>query len=238
MNTGKKNKETNELLPELQVIYEDNHLLVVFKPHRLLIQSDQTSSPTLFKQACQWLKDKYKKPGNVYLGMINRLDRPVSGLVVFGKTSKASSRLSEQIRQKEVKKNYLAIVEGNLNPKKGSCTHYLTDPGNLKSLVFNEEKPGTKKAELKYEEEARQKENSLVKIELITGRRHQIRAQLSHLGCPIRGDGRYGAEHFFKEGSIALIAYELRFTHPTTGEGLVFQVPDSLNSVKQFWNGI
>jgi len=236
LGTEVKESKNRELAMKLNVIHEDNHLLVVFKPHRLLIQSDERGGPTLFRQACEWLKEKYQKPGNVYLGMIHRLDRPVSGLVVFGKTSKGASRLSEQMRQKNIKKKYLALVEGRINPPSGVCTHFITPPLDSRSLVFEKEQEGTKKAELAYEVLASKNNYSLVSIDLITGRRHQIRAQLAHLGSPIVGDGRYGAKTPFLEGSIALIASELKLSHPTTDELLHFKVPTHLNFVEEVWN--
>lgn len=231
-----KSKDTSSLGESLQVVYEDNHVLVVFKPHRLLIQSDQSGSPTLFLQICEWLKEKYQKPGNVFLGMVHRLDRPAAGLVVFAKTSKGAGRLSEQIRAKEMKKKYQLLVQGEVKPPSGTCVHYLTDPEGGRSEVFEEPRESAKKAELAYQVLGVKKGLSLVEVDLITGRRHQIRAQMAHLGFPILGDGRYGASLFYKEGSIALVSSQLGFKHPTTKEELVFNIPDELNTVKRFWD--
>jgi 23S rRNA pseudouridine1911/1915/1917 synthase len=231
-----KSKDIDSLESALKVVYEDNHVLVVFKPHRLLIQSDQSGSPTLFLQICEWLKEKYQKPGKVFLGMVHRLDRPAAGLVVFAKTSKGASRLSEQIRAKEMAKKYQILVQGEFTTPGGNCIHYLTDPGGGRSEVFEEPMKDTKKAELNYRVLGVKKGLSWVEVDLITGRRHQIRAQMAHLGFPIMGDGRYGASLFFREGSIALVASELGFKHPTTKETLVFVLPDELNSVKRFWD--
>lgn len=221
---------------DLQVVYEDNHLLVVIKPHRLLIQSDQSGSPTLFKQVCDWLKDKYQKPGNVYLGMVHRLDRPASGLVVFAKTSKAASRLSEQIRQRKVAKKYHLLVEGEPSLKQQTCVHYVTNPQSGRSEVFEVEKENTKRAELNYEVRSTKKGVSLVSVELITGRRHQIRAQMAYLGHSLLGDGRYGSQTPFLEGSIALAACELELVHPTQGNLMKFQLPADKDSVLRFWD--
>ncbi len=219
-----------------RVLYEDNHLLVVVKPHRVLVQSDSSGSPTLFLQICQWLKNKYQKPGNVFLGLVHRLDRPASGLMVFAKTSKAASRLSEQIRSRKMQKKYEVIAEAIPPEASGTLIHYLKSPENLgASLVFPDEEEGTKKAELSYEVLDQRAGESLIEINLKTGRRHQIRAQLAHLGYPVRGDGKYGAKAFFKEGSIALVATQLSFLHPTTQKPLSFWLPEELNSVRQFW---
>ena len=223
-------------VPGLKVIYEDNHLLVVFKPHRLLIQGDHSKDPTLFKQACSWLKEKYQKPGNVYLGLIHRLDRPASGIVVFAKTSKAASRLSEQFREKSVKKIYHLLVEGQPVRDSGKCIHYLSDPLEGRAEVFETEKEGTKRAELNYRVIDSKNGGSLVEVELVTGRRHQIRAQMSSLGHPLWGDGRYGSKTPFVEGSIALVAGEISFSHPTKTERMRFELPSEYHSVKRFWN--
>lgn len=234
--TSVNSKDNNNLETELKVIHEDNHLLVVFKPHRQLIQADQSGSPTLFLQICQWLKEKYQKPGNVFLGMVHRLDRPAAGLVVFAKTSKGASRLSEQIRAKTMRKKYQLIVQGEFKNPTGHCIHYLTDPQDGQSKVFEEMLEQTKKAELFYQVLEVKKGLSLVEVELITGRRHQIRAQMAYLGCPLLGDGRYGATVYFQEGSIALVASELEFIHPTTQQILRFELPKELNSVKRYWD--
>jgi len=231
-----KTNDNNDLDKELKVIFEDNHLLVVFKPHRLLIQSDESGSPTLFLQICQWIKEKYQKPGNVFLGMVHRLDRPASGLVVFAKTSKGASRLSEQIRAKAMKKKYQLIVQGELKTREGHCVHYLTNPGDGRSQVFETMVPESKRAELLYRVLGVKDGVSLVEVELITGRRHQIRAQMAHLGCPILGDGRYGSTQFFREGAIALVASELGFQHPTSPKELKFELPKELNSVARYWD--
>lgn len=232
----KNDKHIEVLGCEPQVIYEDNHLLVVVKPHRALVQSDSSGSPTLFLQICNWLKIKYQKPGNVFLGLVHRLDRPASGLMVFAKTSKAASRLSEQIRSRKMEKKYEVIVEGVPSAVSGTLIHYLKSPEGLgPTQVFSEEAEGTKKAELSYEVLEQKEGQSLVEINLKTGRRHQIRAQLSHLGCPVRGDGRYGAKNFFQEGSVALVATQLSFLHPTNQKTMNFTLPEELNSVRQFW---
>lgn len=222
--------------PALKVIYEDNHVLVVFKPHRLLIQADHSSDATLFKQTCSWLKEKYQKPGNVYLGLVHRLDRPASGLVVFAKTSKAASRLSEQFREKSVSKTYHLLVEGKPLRETGKCIHYLTDPLEGRAEVFEKEQEGCKRAELNYRVVESKNGLSFVEVELVTGRRHQIRAQMSSLGHSLLGDGRYGSKTPFAEGSIALVAGAIAFSHPTKSERMKFELPLEYHSVKRFWN--
>lgn len=220
----------------LQVLYEDNHLIGVFKPHRLLIQSDQSGSPTLFLQVCQWIREKYSKSGNVYLGLLHRLDRPAAGVVLFGKTSKGASRLSEQIRERKVKKNYEVIVEGVPPEKEGKCEGFIFLGSHQRMELEHADSGRGKKAELKYRVLETKKNRSLVEVELITGRRHQIRAQLAELGCPVLGDGRYGASHPFLEGSIALLATRLIFDQPVTQKETILEVPWELNSVREFWN--
>jgi len=220
----------------LQVLYEDNHLIGVFKPHRLLIQSDHSGSPTLFLQVCQWIKEKYSKSGNVYLGLLHRLDRPAAGVVLFGKTSKGASRLSEQIRERKVKKNYEVIVEGVPPEKEGKCEGFIFLGPHQRMELEQADSGRGKKAELKYRVLETKKNRSLVEVELITGRRHQIRAQLAELGCPVLGDGRYGASTPFLEGSIALLATRLIFDQPVTRKETVLEVPRELNSVRKFWN--
>lgn len=222
--------------PNLQVLYEDNHLLGVFKPHRLLIQSDHSGSLTLFLQVCHWLKEKYSKSGNVYLGLLHRLDRPAAGVVLFGKTSKGASRLSEQIRERKVEKRYQLIVEGVPPQKQGTCEHYLFPGENQRMQVEETDSGRGKVAKLTYRCLETKGNLSLLEVHLITGRRHQIRAQLAYLGCPILGDGRYGATQSFLPGSIALVASQLSFDHPISQERKMIEIPFELNSVRKFWN--
>jgi len=221
-----------------QVIYEDNHLLVVFKPHRLLVQSDASSDPTLFLHLCSWLKEKYKKPGNVYLGMIHRLDRPAAGLLVFAKTSKGASRLSEQMRSQRIKKKYQAVVEGVVAEDFGRCVGYLSDPEQGRAQVFDSERPDSKRAELTYRVLERKKSATWLEIQLVTGRRHQIRTQMAHLGHPLIGDIRYGGKQVFFEGAIALVASQLSIEHPVSQQTMDFEVPAELNSVLRYWRGV
>ncbi|NBX93792.1 MAG: RluA family pseudouridine synthase [Proteobacteria bacterium] len=224
------------IVPDLHVLYEDNHLLLVFKPHRLLIQKDSTGDFTLFKQACLWLKQKYSKPGNVYLGLIHRLDRPASGIVIFAKTSKAASRLSEQFRAKTVEKKYMILVEGVPQLTQGKCLNYLSDPLDGRAEVHDLEVPGTKRSEMNYQVIGSKSGISLVEVELLTGRRHQIRAQMAHLGHPIVGDVRYGSKAVFSQGAVALVASSIAFEHPISKAVITFDLPDPLHSVRRYWN--
>jgi 23S rRNA pseudouridine1911/1915/1917 synthase len=206
---------------KLNIIYEDNHIIVVEKPVNILSQADHTQDEDMLSLIKEYLKTTYNKPGNVFLGLVHRLDRMVGGIMVFAKTSKAASRLSEQVRTHQVKKNYLAVVHGN-TPKEGCLKDYLlknTDTNMVKVVSSNTS--GSKFAELNYRQIDFKDSFSLVQIELITGRSHQIRVQFSNLGHPLYGDKRYGKEN--DKGDIALYAYELSFNHPTTKDNLVFK---------------
>jgi len=210
---------SSTLSQNLKVLYEDSQIIVVFKPHRVLTQGDSTGDPCLFEAVKQWLKEKYSKPGNIYLGLVHRLDRPTAGLVVFAKTSKAASRLSEQMRSHGFRKRYRAWVSNDLKPERGTLTHYLDfNEKDKKALVFAEPNGKRQKAVLNYVVKRRENRNFLVEIELITGRKHQIRAQLSSVGSPILGDKKYGSQQKFREGAIALESCYVSFIHPTKKE--------------------
>ncbi|MCB0405775.1 MAG: RNA pseudouridine synthase [Bdellovibrionales bacterium] len=199
-----------------QVLFEDNHVLVVFKPAGWLTQGDQSGAPSLMDWAKTYLKEKYHKPGNVFLGLVHRLDKQVPGIVLFAKTSKGASRLSEQFRSRQIEKKYLALVEGRI-PKSGTLVHYLGDNASRGVHVQDTDGPGLKRAELHYMAIERGPRQSLIEIKLITGRKHQIRAQLARSGHPIVGDAKYGAAS--TEGdTIALLAHSLRFKKATQDE--------------------
>lgn len=203
----------------LKVLYEDNHLIAVFKPAGVLVQGDKTNEPCLMDDVKKYLKNKYKKPGSVFLGLLHRLDRPVSGVVLFAKTSKGASRLSEQIRNHEVKKEYQALVEGAPKNRKDTLINYLLhDEKTNKARVFDSKRAGALLAELSFETIAARGKNTLLKISLKTGRHHQIRAQLSHIGHPVAGDVKYGAKKPLPDKSIALCATCLTFKTATGGE--------------------
>ena len=209
---------------KLKVIYEDNHIIVVEKIPNVPSQEDKTGDTSMMTLIKEYIKEKYDKPGNVYLGLVHRLDRPVGGVMVFAKTSKAASRLSNQVREKVFKKEYLAVVDGKLEQEKGTLENYLyKDKKTNTSYVVNKDKKDSKYAKLDYEVIKYDKENdlSLIKINLYTGRHHQIRVQLSNFGHSIYGDQRYGSRG--KNKQIALWAYKLIIEHPTKKEKIEFE---------------
>jgi len=207
----------------MKVIYEDNHIIVVVKEPNIPSQSDKTGDIDMLTLVKNYVKEKYNKPGEAYIGLVHRLDRPVGGLMIFARTSKAASRLSEQVRNKFFKKKYLAVVDGEFDNKKGTLTDYLyKDERNNISKVVTETKKNAKLAKLDYEVlNYDDKRNlSLVKIYLHTGRHHQIRVQMAHAGHSLFGDQKYGTRGKGKQ--IRLWAYEIEFEHPTTKEQLKF----------------
>ena len=203
----------------LKVLYEDNHLIAVYKQAGVLVQGDRSGDVSLLELTKIYLKEKYKKSGNVFLGLIHRLDRNVSGIVLFAKTSKGASRLSEQFREHTVEKMYHAWVEGIVERQMGKLVHSLIhhEKSNKVDVTERGYTPATDTdyAELSYEVITRQAHCTLLKIRLVTGRHHQIRAQLSHIGHPILGDVKYGASKSFPDGHLALYATELHF-YPAT----------------------
>lgn len=206
----------------LKVVYEDNHIIVVVKPYNVPSQSDKTGDIDMLSMVKEYIKEKYNKPGNVYVGLVHRLDRPVGGLMVFAKTSKAASRLSEQIRIKSFKKTYLAVVNGILDYKKGILENYLWKDETLnKSKVVDKTKYGSKFAKLSYEVIDEEKNLSLVKIDLETGRHHQIRVQFANINHSLYGDQKYGQGP--SNTQIALWAYQISFKHPVKDEIMVFE---------------
>ena len=212
-----------EKYQNINIIYEDNHLLIVNKPANMPVCLDSSNDLDLLSKLKEYIKIKYNKPGQVYLGLIHRLDRPVEGIMVFAKTSKAASRLSSQINNKQFKKTYYAIVENN--PKKeGTFINYLyKDEKTNTSYVTNETKG--KKSILEFTTINQKNNLSLVKINLLTGRHHQIRVQFSHHGYPLYGDHKYNKKFINdKQTNIALIAKKIEFYHPTTKELLSFEI--------------
>lgn len=208
------------MINNLEILYEDNHIIVVVKPNNILSQSDNTNDIDMLTIIKDYLKRKYNKPGNVYLGLVHRLDRPVSGVMVFAKTSKAASRLSEQVRNHVLKKKYMAIVydDGSLKDEDTFIDYIYKDKDNSSKIV--DEKRG-KYSELSYHVIQRDKSVNLtlVDIELTTGRHHQIRVQFASRNHPLFGDQRYGKQD---KNQIALHAYRLEFVHPTKREKMVF----------------
>ena len=214
---------------ELDILYEDNHIIVVKKEPNIPSQADKTEDIDMLTIIKKYLKEKYNKLGNVYLGLIHRLDRPVGGVMVFAKTSKAASRLSEQVREKIFKKKYLAVVDGEISDQKGILEDYLyKDERNNISKVVNKEKKNAKFAKLDYEvlKYNAVKDLTLIKVNLHTGRHHQIRVQLSNFGHSIFGDQKYGTRGKGKQ--IALWEYELTIQHPITKQEMIFKcLPES-----------
>lgn len=201
----------------MEVIYEDNHLIVVNKTASEIVQGDKTGDTPLSEKVKAYLKEKYNKPGNVFVGVTHRLDRPVSGLVVFAKTSKALGRLNELFKNHEVKKTYWAIVKERPQQEEQRLVHYMTrNEKQNKSYAYDTHKSSSKLARLNYRTIAQSDNYTLLEIQLETGRHHQIRCQLAKIGCPIKGDLKYGAARSNPDGGISLHARSLEFEHPVT----------------------
>lgn len=210
----------------MDVVYEDNHLIVVNKSSSEIVQGDKTGDKPLAEMVKEYIKQKYHKPGNVFLGVVHRLDRPVSGLVVFARTGKALARLNEMFRTKEVHKTYWAIV-GNCPPtEEGELVHWLVrNEKQNKSYAYDKEKPEAKKAILDYKLIGRSERYFLLEVDLKTGRHHQIRCQLAKMGCPIKGDLKYGSPRSNPDGSICLHARRVRFVHPVSKQEIDVTAP-------------
>lgn len=210
----------------MTVVYEDNHIIVVNKAPSEIVQGDKTGDEALPETIKRYLKEKYSKPGNVFLGVVHRLDRPVSGLVVFAKTSKALARLNEMFRSGDVKKSYLALVKNLPKEPEGELVHYLVrNEKQNKSYAYDKEVPHSKKAVLHYKLIARSDNYGLLEVDLKTGRHHQIRCQLAKIGCPIKGDLKYGFPRSNPDGSISLHARKICFIHPVSKEKLELIAP-------------
>ena len=210
------------------VVYEDNHLLCVSKRPGEIVQGDKTGDEPMSEALKAWLKEKYNKPGNVYLGVIHRLDRPVGGLVLFAKTSKALSRMNELFRTGDVSKRYWAVVTARPPKHSDTLEQYLVrNESQNKSYIARQgaATPGAKLARLSYRLLASGEHYHLLEIELHTGRHHQIRCQLAALGCPIKGDLKYGAPRSNPGGSISLLSRQISFTHPVSKEALTLTAP-------------
>lgn len=204
---------------DFKVEYEDNHLIIVNKRAGLLTQGDQTQDETLLDQVKDYIKTKYNKPGAVYLGLIHRLDRPTSGLVVLAKTSKALGRMNKMFQERAVDKTYLAIVEGNITNNHAVLEHYLVrNPKQNKSYAYDTNKKDSKRAKLEYTVRKKLDKFTALEVKLYTGRHHQIRTQLSAIGSIIKGDLKYGAKRSNKDKSICLHSYSLSFIHPVSKE--------------------
>lgn len=210
----------------MEVVYEDNHIIVVNKSSSEIVQGDKTGDESLSDTIKQYLKEKYAKPGNVFLGVVHRLDRPVSGLVVFAKTSKALARLNEMFRNGEVKKIYWAIVKQRPEVEEGELVHYLVrNEKQNKSYAYDREVKNSKKAVLHYRLIGCSQNYSLLEVELKTGRHHQIRCQLAKIDCPIKGDLKYGFPRSNPDGSISLVARRISFIHPVSKKPIELTAP-------------
>jgi len=212
----------------MQVVYEDNHIIIVNKLSGEIVQGDKTGDEPLSDTVKRYIKEKYGKPGEVFLGVVHRLDRPVAGLVVFARTSKALIRLNKMFAEGQVHKTYWAIVERR-NEQLGmsnELVHWLVrNEQQNKSYAYDHEVPQSKKAMLRYRVIGRGDRYDLLEVELMTGRHHQIRCQLSKIGCPIRGDLKYGARRSNPDGSISLLSHRVEFVHPVSKATICVEAP-------------
>ena len=210
----------------MDIIYEDNHIIVVNKASSDIVQGDKTGDTPLSEKVKEFLKVKYNKPGNVYLGVVHRLDRPVSGLIIFAKTSKVLPRLNKMFRDGSIDKRYWAIVKNRPEQPVGHLTHYLVrNPKQNKSYAYDRIRPDSKKAELEYQLIGESDNYFLLEVNLLTGRHHQIRTQLAKIGSPIKGDLKYGFARSNKDASISLHARSLSFIHPVSDIELNLEAP-------------
>lgn len=221
----------------LEILYEDNHLIAVNKPSGVLVQGDKTGDQPLSEMLKEYIKVKYKKEGDVYLGVPHRIDRPTSGLVLFAKTSKALTRLNKMFQEKKIEKTYWAVVKNKPPKKQDVLVHYLSrNPQKNKSFSSNKEVPNSKKSELAYEIIFELSNYFLLAIYPKTGRHHQIRSQLSFIGCPIKGDLKYGFDRSNEDAGISLHARSIRFIHPVKGEEIQIEAPPPKN--EKVWKAI
>ena len=210
----------------MEVVYEDNHIIIVNKKSGEIVQGDKTGDRPLSDIVKDYIKEKYAKPGAVFLGVVHRLDRPVSGLVVFARTSKALSRLNKMFAEGEVHKTYWAITKNAPRNSEGTLTHWLVrNEKQNKSYAYDLEKPNAKKAILKYRVLSHSDNYSLLEVNLMTGRHHQIRCQLAAMGCPIKGDLKYGAPRSNPDGSISLMSRRVEFVHPVSKDTIIAEAP-------------
>jgi 23S rRNA pseudouridine1911/1915/1917 synthase len=210
----------------MQVVYEDNHIIIVSKRSGEIVQGDKTGDEPLSETVKRYIKEKYGKPGEVFLGVVHRLDRPVSGLVVFARTSKALTRLNKMFAEGDVHKTYWAITKNTPKEPEGTLTHWIVrNEQQNKSYAYDKEKPHAKKAILHYRVIGHSDNYSLIEVRLMTGRHHQIRCQLAAMGCPIKGDLKYGAPRSNPDGSISLLSRRMEFVHPVSKENICVEAP-------------
>ena len=210
----------------MQVLYEDNHIIIVNKESGEIVQGDKTGDVPLSDIVKQYIKEAHAKPGAVFLGVVHRLDRPVSGVVVFAKTSKALARLNNMFRDGEIHKTYWALCSNRPEKIEGELDNWLVrNEKQNKSYVYDKEKPNAKRARLHYQVIGATDRYTLIEVHLMTGRHHQIRSQLAHIGCPIKGDLKYGAKRSNPDGSISLLARRVEFIHPVSKEKIIVEAP-------------
>ena len=220
----------------MEVVYEDNHIIIVNKQSGEIVQGDKTGDRPLSDIVKDYIKEKYQKPGAVFLGVVHRLDRPVSGLVVFARTSKALTRLNKMFAEGKVHKTYWAIVKNPPQANEGTLEHWLVrNEKQNKSYAYNQEKPNAKKAILKYKVIGHSDNYTLLEVQLMTGRHHQIRCQLAAMGCPIKGDLKYGAPRSNPDGSISLMSRRVEFIHPVSKETIIAEAPITKDPL---WQGM
>lgn len=218
----------------MQVVYEDNHIIIVYKESGEIVQGDKTGDVPLSEMVKAYIKEKYAKPGAVFLGVVHRLDRPVSGLVVFARTSKALSRLNDMFRNGDVHKTYWAVVQQRPDRDEGTLENWLVrNEKQNKSYAYQREVPHSKKAILRYKLIGQSERYYLLEVNLLTGRHHQIRCQLAAMGCPIKGDLKYGAKRSNADGSISLLAHRIEFIHPVSKQQIVVESPTPQDNLWQ-----
>ena len=216
----------------MEVVYEDNHLIIVNKRAGEIVQGDKTGDKPLSEFVKDYIRVKYNKPGNVFCGVVHRIDRPVQGLVVFARTSKALERLNRMLRDGEIHKTYHALVEGRMEKESGLLENYLLSDGRInKTFIAKENTPGAKLSKLRYKTLAVGDRYSLLEVSLLTGRKHQIRAQLSSIGHPIKGDLKYGARRSNPDGGISLQAHKIEFIHPVSKISICVELPEIENPI-------
>jgi len=221
------------------VLYEDNHIIIVSKNCNEIVQGDKTGDRPLSETVKDYIKEKYHKPGDVFLGVVHRLDRPVSGLVVFARTSKALTRLNEMFRKGEVQKTYWAITQEQPPQTAGTLKHWIVrNEKQNKSYAYDTERPGAKLAELDYRLIGQTERYNLIEVNLKTGRHHQIRCQLAHIGCHIKGDLKYGARRSNPDGGISLLARRVSFVHPVSKKTITIEAPLPDDNLWQAFAGI
>lgn len=217
----------------MEILYEDNHIIIAFKQPGEIVQGDKTGDTPLSEMVKDYIREKYNKPGNVFCGVVHRIDRPVGGLVIFSRTSKALTRLNEMLRKGEIRKTYWALVEGSPDKKEATLENWLLSDGRMnKTFVCDSQKPDSKKSMLSYTTIASGERYTILEVNLLTGRKHQIRAQLAATGLPIKGDLKYGAHRSNRDGSISLLAKRIEFIHPVSKKNIDIEIPPTVEMQK------